>query len=115
VLGLKRRAVRSGVWFRALRRIDRALVNAVLQVVVDGVHNPYLAKSVLSIMTVLQNAIVNRGFWRFNEVGYRLAYRLGLIAQSWGNASADSWARDLSFVRFLAAMHVSDGIGDRIC
>jgi len=48
LLVLKLKAIRSGVWFRAFRRIDRVLVELTLKIS-DGVHSPILAKTLLVV------------------------------------------------------------------
>ena len=48
LLVLKLKAIRSGVWFRAFRRIDRVLVELTLKIS-DGVHSPILVKTLLVV------------------------------------------------------------------
>jgi hypothetical protein len=49
------------------------------------------------------------GFSRaLREVGFQRAQKLSLLAQKWGNTSAKSWASNLSFVHFLAVMHINE-------
>lgn len=104
---LKLKAIRGGVWFRALSRIDRALVDLTIKVV-HGVHSSTLAKIVLSIVKKLDDALKNRFFLNaLKEVGFLQARKLSLFAQKWGNVSAKNWAFDLSFARFLAIIHLN--------
>jgi len=44
----------------------------------------------------------------FREVGLRLAQKLSLVAQKWGNKFAKSWAFDISFGKFLAVMYINE-------
>ena len=53
LLKIKLRAMRAGVWYRALRRIDRVLVDLTLKVA-GNVRSPSLAKSILSITERLE-------------------------------------------------------------
>jgi hypothetical protein len=104
---LKLKAVRGGVWFRALSRIDRALVDLTIKVV-HGVRSFTLAGIVFSIVEKLEDALENRFFLNaLKEVGFSYARKLSLFAQKWGNVSARNWAFDLSFARFLAIMHLN--------
>jgi len=50
LLVLKLKAMRSRVWFRAFRRIDRVLVELALKVS-DAVHSPILAKTLLVVVS----------------------------------------------------------------
>ena len=103
---LKLKAIRGGVWFRALSRIDRALVDLTITVV-HGVQSFTLARIVFSIVTKLEDALENRFLNALKEVGFPQARKLSLFAQKWGNVSARNWAFDLSFARFLAIMHLN--------
>lgn len=107
ILRLKLKAIRSGIWFRALRRIDRALLDLTLRVV-DEVNSDTLAKELISVLTVLENALENQVSRAVRGVGFQIARKMSLIAQSWGHVSAASWATDLSFAKFLAIMHINN-------
>jgi hypothetical protein len=103
---LRLKAIRGGVWFRALTRIDRVLVDLTIKIV-HGVRSLTLARIVASIAEKLENALENRFSSVLNRVGFSLARKLSLLAQKWGNVSARNWASDLSFARFLAIMHLN--------
>jgi len=104
---LKRKAMRYGVWFRALRRIDRVLIDLTIKVACN-VRSVVLAKSIIALARKLEG-IMESGFSRaLREVGFQRAQKLSLLAQKWGNTSAKSWASNLSFVHFLAVMHINE-------
>jgi hypothetical protein len=103
---LKLKAVRCGVWFRRLSRVDRALVNLTIKVV-DGVHSFTLAKALLSVIKKLEDAFESRVLRILKEVGFPLARRLSLFAQKWGNNLAQDWMCDVSFAKFLGIMHIN--------
>jgi hypothetical protein len=100
-----------GVWFRVLKRIDRALVDAVLTVISDKVRSPGLIRAMFSVVKTLQNALKDPVSEALNQVGFPLAHRLGIIAQKWGNPSAYGWGKDLSFARFLAVVYANNSGG----
>ncbi|MGC9346152.1 MAG: hypothetical protein ACP5ER_05130 [Candidatus Bathyarchaeales archaeon] len=104
---LKLKAVRRGVWFRVLSRVDRALVDLTMKVV-DGVRSFRLAKALFSVVEKLEDALESRVSHALKEVGFPLARRLGLFAQKWGNSFARSWMSDVSFAKFLAIMHINN-------
>jgi hypothetical protein len=106
LLKLKMRAMRAGVWFRGLRRIDRVLVDLTLKVAVS-VRSALLARSVLSVTRRLGELLENKVGRAIRETGFSLARRLSQFAQRWGYRAAEGWVTDLGFVRFLAVMHIN--------
>jgi hypothetical protein len=107
LMKLRLKAIRAGVWFRALPRIDRVLVDLTIMVT-STVHSGILAKSLLAICRKLDGLVAGRFSSFFREVGFRLAQKLSLLAQQWGNICAKSWPFDANFVKFLAVMHANE-------
>ncbi len=107
LFSLKQKALRSGAWFRSLRRIDRALVDLTL-IVADRVRNPKLAKTLSAVMIRLENALRGPVSCAMAEVGFPLARHISNIGARLGHTSARQWATDYSFARFLAVMHLND-------
>jgi hypothetical protein len=104
---LRLRAVRAGVWFRALPRIDRVLVDLTIRVA-RRVRSAALAENLLSVARKLEGLLEGKVSRAIREVGYPLACRLGLIAQSWGHEGAEAWGSDEGFARYLAAMSINE-------
>jgi len=104
---LKLRAMRRGVWFRALSRIDRVLLELTVSVV-PRVRSFKLAKMLSTIVERLEDALEGRVLHVFRRFGFQLARRISLLAQKWGNRSAQVWAYDMSFARFLAIMRLNN-------
>jgi hypothetical protein len=105
LLELRLRAVRAGVWFRGLRRIDRALVDLTIRVAAT-VRSGLLARSVLSVARKLEGLLEDRVGRAMRETGYSLACELSRFAQRWGNRTARYWVNDTGFVRYLAIMQL---------
>jgi hypothetical protein len=103
LLKLRLKAIRSGVWFRALPRIDRVLVDLTIRVA-GNVRSFTLAKSIAAIVGKLESLMESKFVRAIREIGFAIALRLGLIAQKWGNAAAESWIYDERFARFLSVM-----------
>jgi hypothetical protein len=104
---LKLRSLRQGVWYRAVSRLERAEVDLTLRFV-RRVRSPFLARVLNMIIDKLFDALesrVSRVTW---SIGFPLAMKFSRIAQSWGNRSAELWARDAGFARFLAVMNIND-------
>jgi hypothetical protein len=101
LIKLKLKAMRAGVWFRALPRIDRALIDLTIKVTHSS---SILAKSILSITRKLEALLESRFVRAIREIGFSLAHKLSLFAQKWGNKAAKEWTNDFGFVRYLAVM-----------
>jgi len=107
LLKLKLKAIRCRVWFRALSRIDRVLVDLTIRVV-DVVHSSRLAEALFSVVKKLEDGLAGRVSRAIKEVGFPLARKLSLLAQKWGNDLARNWMSDMSFAKFLAIMHINN-------
>ena len=102
----KARAFRGRVWFKVLNRLERGLVDSVIQVV-DMVRSTLLKNVLSSIVRKLQSALESPVTRMVREVGQPLAKKISAVAVSWGNLSAQCWKDETSFIRFLAVMHVN--------
>lgn len=103
---LRVRSMRRGVWNRVLNRLERAQVNLTLRVV-RRVRSPFLARVLDLIVAKLSNALQSRVARITKLIGFPLALRLSRIAQDWGNKSAQAWAQDSGFARYLAIMSLN--------
>ena len=103
---LRLKAKSGGVWFKALQRIDRALVNLVIKVA-DSVRSPLLARCILAITGKLENALENKLNPAIMLVGLLIAHKLSALAQKWGNRSAEKWANDTNFASYWAVMKLN--------
>lgn len=98
-MGVRTRALRRGVWFRVLDRVERGLVDLTIRWV-DRVKSGELAKVLVRILGKLVQAL-DTGMVRFLEKGRMLALRASELAVGWGNLSAYQWRDDLGFQRTL--------------
>ncbi|MFB3889439.1 MAG: hypothetical protein ACE14S_08100 [Candidatus Bathyarchaeia archaeon] len=103
---LKTKAMRSGVWFKALQRIDRALVDLTIRVGTN-VRSVTLANSLLTITQKLHELLETRLSRAIKHTGLPTAKTLSAIAKAWGNRTAHAWATDMGFVRYLAIMRLN--------
>jgi hypothetical protein len=101
---LRSKAIRSGAWFRTLRRIDRALIDLTLEVA-DRIRSKTLGKTLLTLVARRECALVNQVSCSVNGIGFVLARKLAVLGQKLGNPSALAWATSITFARFLAMMH----------
>ena len=107
LMKLRLKAMRAGVWFRALPRIDRVLVDLTIRVA-SSIRSVTLAKNILAVARKLEGLLESRISRAFRGVALKLAQKLSLIAKKWGNTSARNWASNVSFVTFLAVMHINE-------
>jgi len=98
---LRSKALRRGLWFRALNRDERMLMNLVIRVV-DRVRSLLLAKLLFSAVKKLLEAMESEVARMMRTVGRQLAKNLSRIAQAWGNKAAAQWTEDLGFIQYLA-------------
>ena len=97
------RAVRKGLWFRVLSRLERATIDLTLKIV-KRIRSVLLARVLTKIVMKLLDAMESRVARLTREVGCGSAQKLSLIAQNWGNKSAEKWMMDQSFWKYLAVM-----------
>ena len=98
---LKMKAMRAGVWFRALPRIDRVLVDLTIMVA-DNIRSPHLARCILAITGKLEAIMESKLSRAIREIGLPIAHKLSVFAQKWGNKAAHEWASDEDFARYWA-------------
>jgi len=103
---LKLKAMRAGVWYRALPRIDRVLVDLTIKVA-ETIRSPHLARSILSVAGKLESLLESKLQRAVREIGLPIAHKLSLFAQKWGNKAAEKWASDDGFARYWAAMKLN--------
>jgi hypothetical protein len=107
LIKLKLKAIRAGVWFKTLPRIDRALVDLTIKVA-SSIRSTTLAKNILAVTRKLEGLLESSFLRAFRGVAHKLAQKISSVAQKWGNTSARNWAIDESFMKFLAVMHVNE-------
>ena len=106
LIKLKHRAIRVGVWFRALSRIDRVLVTLTIRVA-QNVRSCSLARNVLSVARKLERFREEKIARVVREIGFSSAIKLSIIAQDWGNKSGGKWGSDRNFAQYLAIMKLN--------
>jgi hypothetical protein len=103
---LRSLAVRQGVWFRVLSRLDRGLVDLALRLL-KSIRSRTLATTLGSIVQRLVQALEGKVSCMMRQVGGQLAEKMSRIAQGWGNESAREWAKDPGFVRYLTILSMN--------
>jgi len=108
--GVKQKALRRGVWFRALDSVERGILSLAARVV-DRVESVVLGVELVKIMKKLKNALKS-GFVRHMEVfGLGRVFELSRLAFEWGNSVAKGWAHDTGFVGYVSMMDLNQPTG----
>ena len=102
----KNSALRQGLWFRALDRLERGVVDLTIRYV-DCVKSKKLAKVLTAILEKLQLAAESVFDKMVKSVGFAQAQKISGVALSWGNVGALAWAKDGGFARYLAVIHMN--------
>ena len=108
MIKVKTRALRRGIWFRALTKTDRACIDLAI-IVVERIRSRLLQKVLFSIIKKLDEIMESQIHRLMSEVGVNLAKKVGRIAQMWGNESAVRWAEDSGFIRYLTITYLNMG------
>src|SRR3972149_4645584 len=83
---LRQKAMRAGVWFRALHRIDRVLVDLSIKVA-DAIRSPQLASRIFVVAGKLEGLLESKLARAVREFGLPLVQKLSQFAQLWGYLS----------------------------
>lgn len=103
----KKLALRRGVWFRALNRVERGALDITIKYY-NSVKSTMLTKMLTVILEKLQFAMGSVVDRMVKSFGLAQARKISGVAVSLGNFSALAWALDIAFARFLAVMHMND-------
>jgi len=97
---VKSKAVKSRLWYEALSRAERAIIDLTIKCV-EKVRSPILAKAITKILGKIMKTL-EKGFReKAQEIGRDLAQRLSKVAEKWGNRRAPNWKSDKKFIEFL--------------
>jgi len=100
LLKVKTRALRRGVWFKTLSRIERSIVDLTIRCV-EKINSDVLMKAVVTILDKLLETLEEDYLRKVERAGREIAEKICEIAWLWGNPHAWTWKYDLRFVRFL--------------
>jgi hypothetical protein len=103
---IKRAALRRGMWFRALSRLERGVLDLTVRYVVS-IKSATLANVVLAILNKLKQVSESKVDRMVKSLGFSLARKVSVLAQKWGNPLALRWAEDTGFARYLVVAHMN--------
>jgi len=107
---VKRKALRKGVWYSTLDRLERGIVSLTAHIV-DRVNSEILGVELVKILAKLVKALKS-GFVRHMEkFGLGRVSELSRLAFEWGNSVAKGWAHDTGFVGYVSMMDLNQPTG----
>ena len=104
---IKVRALRRKVWFRALSRVERGVIDLTIRCV-ERIRSHALTKAVLAIIDKLLRILGEEFLTKAERIGREIVEKHSYVALNWGNRDALTWKGDLDFVRFLGIIAVND-------
>lgn len=107
LIRLRLSAIRAGVWFRRLPRIDRVLVELTIRVARAKILGASLIHRLFAVVSKLKGLLENKLSLMIKQYGVPLANKICCLAQKWGNVTAKAWVDDLEFARYLAALKLN--------
>ena len=112
---MKKRALRKGVWYRTLDRVERGIVSLTARIV-DRVESKLLGVELVKILAKLVKAMRSEFVRCMSDFGFGRARELSKQAVKWGCKVAIGWASEMNFVKYLAMMSLNElnGFGFKI-
>ena len=97
---LRNLAKHRRVWWKAISKTDRDIVNLTIRCV-DRPKSLRLITVLARIVVRLKEALISPLRRLMGQVGKPLALKLSRLAVRWGYKSAEKWAEDEGFIRYL--------------
>jgi 5-carboxymethyl-2-hydroxymuconate isomerase len=105
---IKSRALRAKVWFRALSKVERAIVDLTIRCV-EKVRSIVLAGAISTIVTKILKSLEEDFVVTADRIGYEIAEMLCTLGERWGNKTCFTWKCDKYYVRFLGVNALNNG------
>src|SRR2546425_7058091 len=112
LIGIKTRGLRRRVWYRALDRMERGLVDLTIRWV-DKVRSGRMTETLVRILAKLAQAL-ETGMGKVLGRGRELALRASSLAVGWGNSQAYAWRHDESYGLALGLGHGTTALPGRV-
>jgi hypothetical protein len=97
---IKSRAIRTRIWYKALSRIERGILDLTIRCV-DEVRSNTLSRTITTIIGKILQCYEERFLAKAETAGRKIAQTICDTAARWGNPSCSSWKRDKHFLIFL--------------
>ena len=103
LLGVRSKAIRRGVWYRVLDRVERGIIDLTARVV-EKVESSILGVELVKILRKLRDAMKSEFVKQVEEYGICRARVLTQQAVDWGYDGEINWVSDTGFAKYLTAM-----------
>ena len=100
------RSLRRRTLFTALDREERSYIWLTMRVV-EKMRSPTLIKEIKKIILKLKDALKSPFATRMENYGAERARTLSTLATEWGHDTAEGWARERSFARYLTVLDIN--------
>ncbi len=107
---IKANALRRRVWYKTLTRVERAILDLTIRCV-EKVRSPTLARTISTILSKIWRTLEEGFMTKAETVGRKIAEKLSVFAQRWGNKTFSTWKCDSGFVKFLGVNALNTSIG----
>jgi len=102
----RRKAIRDGIWFTAIDRIERGILALTIRTV-DVVRSRTLSSEVVKILVKLREALKSGFVRRVEKFGFERAKNFASQAVKWGYSDAKSWILDVRFAQYLTIVELN--------
>lgn len=102
------RAVRQKVWFKALSRVERNILDLTIRCV-ERIRSHILAKIISNILAKILKTLKPSFLEAAMRIGREIADEVCGIAEKWGNVHASRWKHDSGFACFLGVTAINHG------
>ena len=97
---LRFRALRKGIWFKALSKVERFIYELTMRTV-STIRSEKLLSTIRLILKKLRRALGGSVYTSMCSLGRHLARRIANVAYLWGNKEAYKWAEDNHLIKYL--------------
>jgi len=97
---IRSRALRTRVWFRALSKVERAIVDLTIKCV-ERIRSNVLVRIISTIISKLLESLGEDFMKRAERIGRKITEKLCILGERWRNKAYSTWKYDKCFVKFL--------------
>ncbi len=110
LLRVKRKALRRGVWFKALDGLDRSFINLTCTLL-NKIDSITMVRGIMDIVLKLRDAAKSEFQRVIESIGVQRAWKATENALLWGNKKALYWKNDTGFHTFHAMIEFNSPMG----
>ena len=100
LLKIRSRALRTRIWFRALSKVERAIVDLTIRCIAK-IRSNVLARTISMIVSKLLWSLEEGFMKRAERIGCEIAESLCTLGERWGNNAFSTWKYDKRFIKLL--------------